>query len=246
MVRYLRAATGVNLLDNILEGGLPRPAVVMISGDVGVGKNLLAQQILWYGLMSGEKCIYVTIDMFPEDVLESMERFGWNVREYFEREHLIFVDCFSPRVGHESKAQYVVENPFNVDELLETLSLAQAEVYSDGSYGRLVLSHLSTLLFTMDRERIYHLMAKLHAEARKYNAIYLLVYTEGVLDENTEVFLRQLPDVVIRLKRFWKKGRAYRVMWIEKCVKTVYSKDRYVYRQTDRGFEIEGVLEYPT
>jgi len=232
-----RAPTGVDLLDKILEGGIPRPASVLISGDIGTNKNTFAQQILFRGLLEGEKAIYVTIDAFPEDLIKNMLKYGMDVREFVRSGDLVFIDGFSPRVGVESNAPYIIENPFDPNEVLKAIVIAEKEVFGAGLPCRLVISHISTMLFMATKPQILSFIERMHAEARKYNGVYILVYSEGVMNPYVENFIKQLPDVVITLKRDAESGK--RTMSIMRCVRTRYPRNPFEYELTDKGIVIK-------
>jgi len=55
------AATGIQGLDEILGGGLPRDRLYVLQGDPGVGKTTLALQWLLQGASAGEWCLYITL-----------------------------------------------------------------------------------------------------------------------------------------------------------------------------------------
>ena len=52
--------TGIEPLDGILKGGIPPYSVVIIAGEPGTGKTILAQQILFANAGPGRKGIYLT------------------------------------------------------------------------------------------------------------------------------------------------------------------------------------------
>jgi circadian clock protein KaiC len=55
-----RYPTGVPPLDEMLGGGLPAYAVVILAGEPGTGKTILSQQILFAGAAEGRRGLYVT------------------------------------------------------------------------------------------------------------------------------------------------------------------------------------------
>ncbi|WFO75628.1 hypothetical protein J4526_01740 [Desulfurococcaceae archaeon MEX13E-LK6-19] len=232
-----RAPTGIPVLDKILEGGIPRPASVLITGDIGTNKNTFAQQIMYKGLLNGEKAIYVTVDAFPRDLIANMLKYKMNVKPFVDRGDLVFIDGFSPRVGVESDAQYIIENPFDPNEILKTIVIAEKEVFTGQKSCRLVFSHISTVLFMARKSQILSFIERLHAEARKYNGIYILVYSEGVRSPYIENFIKQLPDVVITLKRDPISGK--RTLSITRCIRTRYPRNSFEYELTDHGIEVK-------
>ena len=56
-----RCSSGVEGLDDILAGGLPRAGFYLVQGDPGSGKTTLALQFLLEGLRRGEKVLYITL-----------------------------------------------------------------------------------------------------------------------------------------------------------------------------------------
>jgi circadian clock protein KaiC len=81
------ASSGVQGLDEILEGGFPRERLFLIQGDPGVGKTTLALQFLLEGRRNGEASLYITLaETRPE--LEAVARsHGWTLDgvEVFEQ-----------------------------------------------------------------------------------------------------------------------------------------------------------------
>src|SRR5437899_1336301 len=63
-------STGVEGLDDILAGGLPRGGFYLIQGDPGSGKTTLALQFLLEGLRRGEKVFNITLSETKQDLLK--------------------------------------------------------------------------------------------------------------------------------------------------------------------------------
>ncbi len=55
-----RFSTGVPPLDDVLGGGVPAYAVVLLAGEPGTGKTILAQQMLFANAARGGKGLYMT------------------------------------------------------------------------------------------------------------------------------------------------------------------------------------------
>lgn len=55
-----RVPTGVGPLDELLGGGLPAYAVVVLAGEPGTGKTILSQQVLFANAHQGGKGLYLT------------------------------------------------------------------------------------------------------------------------------------------------------------------------------------------
>jgi len=77
--RDLRCATGVEGLDDILAGGLPRDCFYLVQGDPGSGKTTLALQFLLEGVRRGEKVFYITLSETREELLQVARSHGWSI-----------------------------------------------------------------------------------------------------------------------------------------------------------------------
>ena len=64
-----RAGTGVEGLDDVFGGGLPRNRIHLVSGDPGAGKTTLALQFLLEGVKLDEPGLYVTLSETKEELI---------------------------------------------------------------------------------------------------------------------------------------------------------------------------------
>jgi circadian clock protein KaiC len=72
-----RVSTGVERLDHILAGGLPRGRLYLVQGDPGSGKTTLSLQFLLAGVARGEPALYVTLSESREELLAVAASHGW-------------------------------------------------------------------------------------------------------------------------------------------------------------------------
>jgi circadian clock protein KaiC len=74
-----RCPSGVEGLDDILAGGLPRDCFYLVQGDPGSGKTTLALQFLLEGLRRGEKVFYITLSETKEELFKVARSHGWSL-----------------------------------------------------------------------------------------------------------------------------------------------------------------------
>lgn len=70
---------GIEGLDEILCGGLPRHRLYVIQGDPGVGKTTMAMLFLLQGLKEGEKGFYITLSETKEELEQTAVSHGWSL-----------------------------------------------------------------------------------------------------------------------------------------------------------------------
>src|SRR3982751_7058696 len=74
-----RCSSGVEGLDDILAGGLPRGCFYLIQGDPGSCTTRVALQFLLEGVRCGESVFYVTLSETREELLKVTRSHGWSL-----------------------------------------------------------------------------------------------------------------------------------------------------------------------
>ncbi len=188
-----RVNTGILELDKMLEGGFPESTSVLINGIPGVGKSIFCQQFLNEGIKNNEKCIFITFDVRPETICNSMERFGWNAKN-----NIVFFDCFSYRIGTQSSSRYAITGLSDLNQL----SMIFEDIMNDvgKERKRIVVDSLSTLLLYSDPELALKFLKDFIATAVSQKATILMTIEEGIHDEKTMNILNYLVDGMIEMK----------------------------------------------
>ncbi len=76
--------TGVDGMDEMLGGGIPRGHVVALLGSFGTGKTTFALQFLMQGLINGERGIFITLEEDVESILKTADGYGWDLRSHLK------------------------------------------------------------------------------------------------------------------------------------------------------------------
>src|SRR5215207_8863095 len=74
-----RLPTGVEGLDDILGGGLPRARTYLLQGRPGTGKTTIALEYLLEGVRGGEPGLYVTLSETEDEVRQVADSHGWSL-----------------------------------------------------------------------------------------------------------------------------------------------------------------------
>ncbi|MDD1767622.1 MAG: KaiC domain-containing protein [Methanomassiliicoccales archaeon] len=83
-----RVRTGIDGLDEMLQGGLPENHIVLVMGSFGTGKTTVGLQFLIEGLKAGDPCIFISLEEDKDSITKNAAAFGWNLSEAIEKKQL--------------------------------------------------------------------------------------------------------------------------------------------------------------
>jgi circadian clock protein KaiC len=97
-----RVKTGIVGLDELMDGGIPKNNVVLLSGLTGSGKTIFALQYLVKGAeLYNEKGLFVTFEQSREDVISQASQLGWDLVD-MENKNMFKILALAP-----SKTQFI-------------------------------------------------------------------------------------------------------------------------------------------
>lgn len=74
-----RVSTGIQGLDYILKGGLPKSRLYLVQGDPGTGKTTIGLQFLLEGQRKGETGLYITLSESKDELVSVGKSHGWDL-----------------------------------------------------------------------------------------------------------------------------------------------------------------------
>lgn len=95
MTEVERVKTGIEGLDDLIEGGFPESSVTLISGGTGTGKTTFCNQFLMEGIKKGQKCLYVSTEEPVEAIKDDAMVFDWDLRKH-EEEGILRMEYSEP------------------------------------------------------------------------------------------------------------------------------------------------------
>ena len=145
------APTGVEGLDELMNGGIPRGRIILVLGGPGAGKTILASQFLYKGLSQyGENGILVSLDESQNHYYNEMMKFGWDFKKAEEEGKFLFIDATRiSRVAILKEKMLKEETSslrgkqLQIDRLIEEL---QTKIQQIGA-KRVVLDTLASLFY---------------------------------------------------------------------------------------------------
>ncbi len=137
-----RLDLGIDGLDQMIQGGIPRRHLMVVIGSAGTGKTTFGLQFLHHGLQQGEKGVFITLEQSHEAIIATGNEWGWDFAEYEEKDMLAIVDL----------------DPVEMANSLDNIQAELPKLIQDFGADRLVLDSVSLL------EMMYDNVAKRRTE----------------------------------------------------------------------------------
>lgn len=116
-----RVSTGVPGLDELIEGGLPKGRITLITGAAGVGKTTLGVQFLYNGITRfSENGLLVTLEEETADIVKDMSRYGWDLEQLADHGKFAIVQSPIPFEVSQEKV--------NIDSLLDSIHRSAMQI----------------------------------------------------------------------------------------------------------------------
>ena len=218
--------TGIDGLDEILNGGIVKNSTTLVSGNPGAGKSILGLQYIYNGVeMFDEDGIFLTFEESEKDLRQAAESIGFdNWQQYVDEGRITVYD----------KQVLLRENDFS-----SSLELLLGEL-DDENYERLVLDSLT--------------MFKLFFDTEREQRTYLLKFTDILADNELTTLMTNeqgqiFPETEINLENFLTDGNIYliqtptdsgvsRYVWVAKMRKQNIETDIFPMEIADGGITV--------
>lgn len=219
-----RVNTGIDGLDELIEGGLPQNSVTLVSGGAGCGKTIFCNQFLWKGLQNGESVRYISLEEPVDDVLDDAAVFGWDFKQYEDSD--------------QYKISYVKPTSGSRGFIDKINDLA-----SEGNIERLVIDSISVMLGSYGgtqakkRDNLYDLLRSIK------NAGPTTVMTSEIPENNEDALSRYgvsefVCDGVIVLYYTGVGEGSFRNIEVRKMRRTEHVPGTHPFKITENGIEI--------
>jgi circadian clock protein KaiC len=216
-----RIETGIRNLDAIFKGGLPKGAVVAVSGPPGSGKTILTEQICFHNASAKTRVLYFnTLSEPTAKTLRYLHQFTFFDKEKFK--HITFVDLggILRSKGLETTAALILEHVKKVKPAIVVID--SFKVFDD-------LAESKESLRKFGYEIAVNLMA--------WETTALLLGEYGVADyERNPLF--SIFDGMIVLSQREYSGEQQRFFQMVKMRGTDHSRDEHVFVITSNGLEM--------
>lgn len=216
-----KTPTGVQGLDELLDGGFHEGSINLVTGKTGTGKSIFCAQFLYNGAAKhGESGLYITTEETAANVRKQAANFGWDL-EALEKKGVIRV---------------IEMEPFSMGDLIETLTSEIDTVKAK----RVVIDSVSMFeLYMQDAFKIRKSLFKILETLRKMGKTTLV--TAEVLEESAGLsrfgVIEFMVDTVILLQ-YLAIAKYKRSLTIRKMRMGEHSTDIHPFDMTPTGIEV--------
>ncbi|WXG43510.1 MAG: ATPase domain-containing protein [Promethearchaeati archaeon SRVP18_Atabeyarchaeia-1] len=231
-----RVKTGIESLDALIEGGIPKGRIILVAGGCGTGKSILSTQFLYMGAKYyNEPGIMITTEERPKSIRQNMLRFGWDLKQLEDDKKIAIIDAASPKARIPSSEMYKISY-YDTNSLLLKIYEAVNEIGAK----RAVIDSIPGLALRLESEseirRAISQLGSLLAELDCTSLVVSEVNVPGRLGRyGIEEFI---ADGVYLLENVQVDGKFERTFSIVKMRGTNNSKDMHGLRITNKGIEI--------
>lgn len=219
-----RVPTGTPELDALVEGGFPRPSMIVLAGNPGAGKTTFSAKFIYEGAQKyGEPGVYICLAESRDKFLSAMKRFGMDF-EPLTRKGLVTILDLS--IGLE------VDVHAALNQILEAVTITNAR--------RLVIDSLTAMLGGLEKElEKRHLTRLIYRLCRKANCTSIVVvdipFGHQWLGTGVEEFV---ADGIIYMESTYRKGVLERRLRILKMRETNHTLKTHSYIITKNGIRL--------
>jgi len=235
-----RCVTGVEGLDAILDGGIPRGNTVLITGSCGTGKTTLSLEFLVHGAVQDENCLFISVTETAAKLLANIVPYEFFSEALIDRGKLVFIDMpvLYERLGLQ-KSELTFEE-------IDTLVGALEDIVKELTVKRLVIDSITSVCFQLKtEEKIRDFILKLGKVLSERSCTSLLV-SEILPAEarySTYGVEEAIADGIILLGNMERRGDLLRTLQVVKMRGTMHSRAKYVLDLTQCGVLLVPLLK---
>lgn len=233
--------TGIKELDNALNGGLPKGATILLTGQCGTGKTTLAIEFLVNGALRDEKGLFISVTEPTSKLLDNMRSYEFFDETLVDDEKMFFLDVVNlaiklglPPTDQTYEEIIVLVNA--IGNIVKELDIKRCVIDSVTGlcYQLNNRSKIRDLIFTLgkmlaDLEVTTLLISELHTGSGEFS-------TYGVEEA--------IADGIIKLGNLERRGDLLRTLQIIKMRGATHSRAMYVMDLTPNGIILAPLLKW--
>ncbi|SEN11356.1 KaiC domain protein, AF_0351 family [Halorientalis persicus] len=223
-----RLDVGIQGLDDMIQGGIPRRHLIVTIGSAGTGKTTFGLQFLHHGLEKDdtEKAVFITLEQSHDAIMATADERDWNFAEHEAEDNLAIIDL----------------DPVEMANSLQNIQAELPELIKDFGADRLVLDSVSLLEMMYDNQAKRRTQVFDFTRSLKKAGVTTMLTSEA--SESHEYASRHgiieyLTDAVFHLRYVRQETRETRMaVEIQKIRNANHSRETKPYEITGEGISV--------
>lgn len=236
-----RCITGVEGLDTILNGGIPRGNSVLVTGSCGTGKTTMSLEFLVHGALEGENCLFISVTEASEKMLSNIVPYDFFEQDLIKSGKLSFVDM--PDIY--KNLDIIQKSEFSFDEINEIVDRIENLVV-ENNIKRLVIDSVTSVCFQLKtEEKIRDFILQISKTLSSHGCTSLLVSEISPEEPRYSLYgvEEAIADGIIMMGNMERKGDLLRTLQVVKMRGTDHSRAKYVLDLTSVGVLLVPLLK---
>jgi len=201
-----KANTGIQLLDEKLNGGFPRSSTLLLFSEIPAEKRIFAEHFVMTGVKNNELCLYVDFFRAPQLARRELTKFG-----SYPEGNLVFVDATSSQLLLPSSEKYVIKDVGSLEEILSVTVQAIRETKPQ----RVVIDSVEFLADRFPASKVLDFWKELTTEAKAVGSTLCFLFINWTYDSSGIRHMREMTDFVVEFQSTISGGVMRSMMRIE-------------------------------
>lgn len=235
-----RCVTGIEGLDTVLYGGIPRSNTVLLTGSCGTGKTSLALEFLIHGALKGENSLFLSVTEDSAKMLANIIPYNFFDDDLVKSGRLVFIDLpvMYERLGM-TKAELTMEE-------IDLLVTAIVSLAKELGTKRLVIDSITSVCYKLKTsEKIRDFILKLSKSLSSLDCTSILVSEVSAMSNTYSMFSVEeaISDGIVLMANMERRGDLLRTLQVIKMRGTMHSRAKYVLDLTPEGVLLVPLLK---
>ncbi len=196
-----KVKTGTPRLDDLLMGGIPVGAQIVVYGPAFIGKEIAMDTFAANAIVSGIPVVWVTTDKTIDEIREEMSAVVEGFGELEKKGLVYYIDAYSRIVGDNSvvaNAAYLEDSADveNISTMVDDYLAGIKDIVKEKGY-RLIFRSVSSLSANHDIKSIFSLLRQFVARRRKDRCVATYSIEKGIMSEQDLQIISSIMDGVI-------------------------------------------------
>ncbi len=219
---------GLEYLDKITGGGIPKASSIAIVGEAGSGKTLLSEQLAVDWLKKGGTCVYISYGSLPDEIRTRMGSLGLDSKALESAGKLAIIDCYSAQAKVQSSGNYVVERPFDLTSL--GISLSQALKGVGEKEPLVIIDSLPSLFNKIPPMIVVNFLEDKAAKVKGLGGTVVFTIGSGTVSKEVMSSIQAISDGILELSASYGKGGIQRSLRVRKMKNQTYKETSFDFR----------------